>query len=261
MPADNLSMDKSGDKQKTGERIRRCLEFIFGFENKRGDLLDDWLYSAEELSLSPREFYTLVEKKLSELKIPGMDIVHQEFAEGGLLSDQRLYLRLMRERLAIDTCAAPFGNIYFFSCRTMYVPALVRLWHIIAAIGFFFGITVLLIKPLGFTFALIAMIALLFAVVGVLRNAGTSAFADIDKLLLKIPVVATIYENWFRVDTYYRTDTRTLYCKLLPALIKQAAENICAEKGVKLVRRDTDTPVLAELQRPAVPDKAGPAKG
>ena len=29
-----------------------------------------------------------------------MEIKHWEFAEGGLLSDQRLYLRLMRERLA-----------------------------------------------------------------------------------------------------------------------------------------------------------------
>ena len=39
----------------------------------------------------------------------------QEFAEAGSFSDQRLYLRLMRERLAITTCAAPFGNIFFFS--------------------------------------------------------------------------------------------------------------------------------------------------
>jgi hypothetical protein len=243
-------METCGDKPKTGERIRAILEFIFGFENKRGQLLDDWLYSAEGLSLSPREFYTLVEKKLSDLKIPGMDIVHQEFAEGGLLSDQRIYLRLMRERLAIDTCAAPFGTIYFFSCRTVHIPALVRLWHIVAALGFFFGITILLIKPLGFTFALIAIIALLFAMAGVLRNAGASAFADMDKLLLKIPVVATIYENWFRVDTYYRTDTRTLYCKLLPQLIKQAAEEICAEKGVKLVKRDQNAPLLQELAKP-----------
>ena len=258
MPPNNLSMDKSGDKPKTGERIRRCLEFIFGFENKRGDLLDDWLYSAEGLSLSPREFYAVVEKQLSDLKIPGMDIVHQEFAEGGLISDQRLYLRLMRERLAIDTCAAPFGNLYFFSCRTVYVPALVRLWHIVATTAFFFGLTILLIKPLGLTFAVIAMVGLMFALVGVLRNAGTSAFADMDELLLKIPMVATIYENWFRVDTYYRTDTRTLYCKLLPDLIKRAAEEICAEKGMKLVRRDTAAPVLEELQRPG---KAEPAKG
>ena len=248
-------MAERGDKPKTSERIRRLLEFIFGFENKRGDILDDWLYSAEGFSLSPREFYTAVEKQLEAMKIPGMEIGHQEFAEGGLLSDQRVYLRLMRERLAIDTCAAPFGSVYFFSCRVVHVPALVRLWHLMAAGVFFFVVISIFIKPLGLTFAIIAMVSLMFALVGVMRNAGSSAFADLDALLLKIPVVATIYENWFRVDTYYRTDTRTLYCKLLPDLIKKAAEEICAEKGIKLVRQDVDLPVLVELHQPIPPRK------
>ena len=251
MPADNLSMEKSGDKPKTGECIRRCLEFIFGFENKRGDLLDHWLYSAEGVSLSSREFYVLVEKYIAGLKIPGVSIVRQEFAEGGLLSDQRLYLRLMRERLAIDACAAPFGDIYFFSCRTVYVPALVRLWHLAAIAVFFSAATFFLLKPLGMAFTVVAIVGLLFALVGVMRNAGSSAFADLDNLLLKIPVVSTVYENWFRVDTYYRADTRALYCKLLPELIRRAAEEVCAEKGIKLVRRNTNAPILEELHRPA----------
>lgn len=248
-------MDERGDKPKTSERLRRVLEFIFGFENKRGEILDDWLYSAEGFSLSPSEFYTAVEKQLEPMKVPGMKVSHQEFAEGGLLSDQRVYLRLMRERLAIVTCAAPFGSIYFFSCRVVHVPALVRLWHLMAVTAFFFTVIILFIKPLGLTFAAIAMVTLIFAMVGVMRNAGSSAFSDLDALLLKIPVVATIYENWFRVDTYYRTDTRTLYCKLLPDLIKKAAEEICADKGIKLVRRDVDSPVLAELHQPMPPRK------
>lgn len=247
-------MDKSGDKLKTGDRIRRGLEFIFGFENKRGDILDDWLYSVEGFSASPREFYSAVEKQLEPMKIPGMEIRHVEFAEGGLVSDQRLYLRLMRERLAIDTCAAPFGSqVYFFSCRVVHVRALVRLWHLLAVAAFFILVTILLIKPLGLIFAIIAMVGLMFALVGVMRNAGSSAFADMDTLLLKIPVVATIYENWFRVDTYYRTDTRTLYRKLLPDLIQKAAEEVCAANGVKLVRQDADAPVLVELHQPLPP--------
>jgi len=47
-------------------------------------------------------------------------------------------------------------------------------------------------------------------------------------------VVATIYEDWFREDTYYPEDTRTLYMKLLPKLIQELAEEACAAKGVKL---------------------------
>src|SRR5947208_895985 len=123
-----LTMATSDDKPKKSELFRRWLDFIFGFKNKRGDVLDSWIGHADGFSCSPQEFYATVEQQLAARKIPSMEITRQEFAEGGLLSDQRTYLRLMRERLAIVTCAAPFGNIFFFSCRTVYVPALVRLW-------------------------------------------------------------------------------------------------------------------------------------
>ena len=255
----SLAMGTVDDKPKISERIRCVLEFIFGFENKRGVILDRWVYSADGFSLTPSDFYAAVEDQLAARKIPGLQVVRQEFAEGGLMSDQRLYLRLMRERLTIDTCAAPFGSIFFFSCRTLHVPALVRLWHILATF-FFFSVTwSLLVIPLGLTFAIIAQITLLFALAGVLRNAGTSAFDDLDALLLKIPVVATIYQDWFRVDTYYREDTRTLYVKILPNLIKEAAEEVCAAKGVKLVRQHQFPPILSELFQPLAPKILPPA--
>jgi len=250
-------MATTGDKPKKGERLRSWMEFVFGFENKRGELLDWWIYSADGFSLAPQEFYNALERHLEGYKIPGMAISREEFPEGGLLSDQRIYLRLMRERLAIDTCAAPFGNIYFFSCRTVHVPALVRLWHILAAITFLSVIGDLLVKPLGFTFAIVAVVMLMFAVAGVLRNAGSSAISDLDALLLKIPVVAIIYEDWFRVDTYYRDDSRELYRKLLPGLVQEAAEEVTAAKGVKLVREHQFPPVLKELHQPPQKEKTG----
>jgi hypothetical protein len=156
----------------------------------------------------------------------------------------------MRERLAIDACAAPFGRHFFFSCRIVYVPALVRLWHIAAALLFFFIIGIGFIRLLGLEFAIIAFVALLFAIAAVFRNAGSTAFSDLDSLLLKIPVVATIYEDWFRMETYYRVDTRTLYQTILPALIRAAAEEVCGEKGLKLVQQSDSAPVLAELHQP-----------
>jgi len=112
---------------------------------------------------------------------------------------------------------------------------------------------------LGLTFAGIAQIALLFALVGVLRNAGTSAFDDLDAMLLSIPIVSTIYEDWFRVDTYYRDDTMKLYVKLLPKFIQEAAEQMCGEKGVKLVRQYQYPPILPELSQPLPPRKQGVA--
>ena len=246
------------DKPKKSELFRRALDFIFGFENRRGEIVDQWLLPADGFSLDPDEFYSAVERRIADRNLPGMTVNREEFAEGGLMSDQRLYLRFLRERLSILACAAPFGKIYFFSCRVIHVRALVRLWHIIAALVFLEVTGLLLIKPLGLTFAGIAEIALLFALVGVMRNAGSAAFDDLDRLLLRIPVVSTIYQDWFRVDTFYREDTRSLYISMLPQLIREAAEEICAQKGFKLVRNDQLPPALKELFQPLPPRKEEP---
>jgi hypothetical protein len=188
-----------------------------------------------------------------------MKISRQEFGEAGMLSDQRVYLRLMRERLAITTCAAPFGKIFFFSCRTVYVPALVRLWHILAAIVFFYLVGRLLLVPLGLTFTVIALVTLAFALAAVMRNASAAGFSDLDAILLQIPIVATIYEDWFREDTFYRVDTRNLYLKLLPKLILELAEETCAKTGAKLQPQIQSTPPIADLKRPLPPDNKPPA--
>jgi len=247
-------------KSKRGEILRAWFDFVFGIENKKGDILGHWIAFHDNFSFSPQEFYEAIEKELQARKIPGMEISREEFAEGGLISDKRIYLRLFRERLALYTCAAPFGSGYFFSCRTVYVPALVRLWHIVAAFVFFNIISALLVKPLGITFAGVAMIALVFALAGVLRNAATAALSDLDALLLKIPGVATIYEDWFRADTYYRHDTRLVYLQRIPELIKELAEDITAAKGARLEQQYQLQPILGELYKRVPPRKIEPEK-
>lgn len=237
---------KSKDKR---EILRNCIDFVFGFENKRGEILDSWVYYADGFSYPPQEFYAAIDHEMVARKIPSMEISREEFGEGGLLSDKRIYLRLFRERLALYTCAAPFGTGYFFSFRAVYVPALVRLWHILALALFFGVLGSLLVRLLGFTFAVAALVALPFAVAAVFRNATAKGVGDLDALLLKIPVVATFYENWFREDTYYRVDTRTLYLQVLPQIIREHAEEVTAAKGAKLVLSGEEPPVPVELHR------------
>ena len=243
-----LTMADSQHKLKKSEWLRRWIDLIFGFENKKGEVLDYKLSSADGVPLSPLEFYANVERQIGARDLPGMEVTRQEFAEGGLMSDQRTYLRLMRERLAIDTCAGPFGKIFFFSSRTVYIRAQVRLWHILTAIVFFYVAWRLLIIPLGILFGAIAVITLVFALAGVLRNARK--LSDLDAILLRIPVVGTIYEDWFREDTYYREDTRNLYVQLLPALIQEIAAETCAAKGVKLQQRLHPIPQADDLNTP-----------
>ena len=243
-------MATSGSKPKwKSEFLRNCIDFVFGFENKRGEILDSWILFADSFSFPPQEFYAAVDKEMTARKIPSMEISREEFSEGGLLSDKRTYMRLFRERLALYTCAAPFGTGYFFSFRAIYVPALVRLWHILAFVVFFGLIGGLLLKLLGLTFAVAALVTLLFAIAAVFRNATAAGVGDLDTLLLKIPIVSTVYENWFREDTFYRIDTRSLYLRELPEIVRRLAEEVTAAKGAKLLEDDEGPPVLRELYK------------
>jgi hypothetical protein len=243
-------MATSGSKPKgKSEFLRNSIDFIFGFENRRGEILDSWILFADSFSFPPQEFYEAIDKEMSDRNIPSMEISREDFSEGGLLSDKRIYLRLFRERLALYTCAAPFGTGYFFSFRAVYVPALVRLWHILAFVVLFGLIGSLLVSLLGLTFAVLAFITLLFAIAAVFRNATAAGVGDLDAVLLRIPVVSTVYENWFRDDTFYRIDTRSLYLQQLPEIIRRLAEDITAAKGVKLLEQDGRPPVLRELYK------------
>jgi hypothetical protein len=235
------------------EFLRNCIDFVFGFENKKGEILDSWILFADSFSFPPQEFYAAIDREMTARKIPSMEISREDFSEGGLLSDKRIYLRMFRERLALYTCAAPFGTGYFFSFRAVYVPALVRLWHILAFIVFFGLIGGLLARLLGFTFAVAALVTLMFAIAAVFRNATRAGIGDLDALILKIPIVSTVYENWFREDTFYRVDTRSLYLQQLPEIVRRLAEEITAAKGAKLLREEGRPPMLRKLyQNPPI---------
>jgi hypothetical protein len=110
----------------------------FKLKQIKGEVSNYWIVASNEFSLSPVEFYEAVERELAARKIPGLKISRQEYAEGGLLSANRIYLRMMRERLVFLVCAAPFGTHCFFSCRTFHSPATLKLWHALV-VGLFFA--------------------------------------------------------------------------------------------------------------------------
>jgi len=233
---------------------------IFGFKPKKDKVLDHWISFADGFNQPPQEFYATVKKELDARKIPSMEMSDVEYAEGGLLSDKRLYLRMIRERLAFDLCAAPFGNSYFFSCRAVHSPPALRLWHLAVAFVFFSVVYSLLIHLLGLMFAIIAMVALLIAIAEMFRNAVSMGLNDLDSALMKIPILGPIYENWFRKETYYREDARLVYLKMVPEIVKKAAENVTGEKGIKLVQQYERAPIFGELYKPVPPRKPEPEK-
>jgi hypothetical protein len=233
---------------------------MFGFfEKKQADVIDHWYALIPGFNSSTKEFYEAVEKELKERQVPGLEISHVDFAEGGIMSNNREYLRMTRERLVFDVCAAPFGTAYFFSCRFAEIPAVVKLGEflvliIVLCFSAFIGL-IIFVKILGVLGLMLFPFLLLASLVGaiyVMRNAVAMGLKDLDASLIKMPIVGPIYEAWFRKETYYRHDTRLMYCETVNAVVKAKVEETTGAKGIKLIRYMENCPMLSELYKPNI---------
>jgi hypothetical protein len=239
------------------------------FKRKKAEVLSHWYSLVPNFTASTKEFYEAVEKQLSARKVPGLEISRVEFSEGGMLSGKREYLRMTRERLVFDICAAPFGTSYFFSCRFAEIPVEIKFWHVLVLFaGWYiclvvslnlciqvFGIYSLVAWPLGW----ITAIAL---AIYTLRNAVAMGLRDLDTALIKIPVVGPVYERFLRKETYYREDTRLMYLDTVNSVVKALVEETTGAQGIKLIRFNEYNPILEKLYRPTtvtLPRTAQPA--
>jgi hypothetical protein len=211
------------------------------------EVIEHWYSLIASENFSSKEIYASIEGEIVAQKVPGLEISHIDLSEGGLLSEKREYLRMKRERLIFDVCAAPVGVNYFFSYRFYVEPVIVRVWElvaVIAAVMFLFYESMKYIGPfLGPFFILTAL-----CVFGwLMRNAIGMGLRDLDATLLKIPAVGPIYERFFRKDTYYRQDLRMAYGSIVSGIVKGEVESITAAKGVKLIREYSYSPFFGEL--------------
>src|SRR4051794_37547329 len=139
---------------------------MFGiWRRKKLEVHQHWYVPLLDFRISTQEFYSAIEKELDERKVPDLEVARVEFAEGGLLSAQRQYLRLRRERLVFDICSAPFGSSWFFSLRGAVIPRTLRLWEFILASLGVLGLFGLYWRTFGLFGGAIAIIASLLSVI------------------------------------------------------------------------------------------------
>jgi hypothetical protein len=220
------------------------------FESKKADVIEHWYSLVPGFTTSGKEFYEAIEKELKEREVPGLDIARVDFAEGGAMSAKREYLRMTRERLVFDICAAPFGSAFFFSCRFAQIPAVIRLWQVLIVLVGAFMVMALTLRYVGIILGPLLLLAGMVFLIYLLRNAVALGLKDLDATLIKSPVFGPIYENWFRKETYYRHDTRLMYCDTVNAVVKAKVEEVTGAKGIKLIRFNEYSPILAELYKP-----------
>ena len=155
-------------------------------------VLDHWYAAVDGFQFATAEFYERIEAELKARKVPGLDMSRVEFSEGGLLSDKRQYLRLRRERLVFDICAAPFGTSYFFSFRFVLLPLGIKPWELlILLIGLWITFSVAT-NIAGLLSSFLIFLLLIVGGIWFLRNAVALGLKDIDATLLKTPIIGPI---------------------------------------------------------------------
>jgi hypothetical protein len=223
---------------------------IFSFLRKKTEATPHWFTVVDHASFSAEDFYREVEQELAARKVPGLGIMRVEFKEGGLLSDRRVYLRMVRETFVFDVCAAPFGRAYFFSLRFAEIQPEIKPWQIAICLLALSVVGGAAVHWLGLERGLGLAGLLCAGLVWFLRNVIALHLLDLDTMLIRSPIVGPIYLRYFRKDTYYRQDTRLLYHQIVSEIVKQKVEEVTAAKGVKLLKTYEHDPILDGLYKP-----------
>jgi hypothetical protein len=190
------------------------------WKRKDTEVIQYWYVLFDNFETPASEFYQAIEHDLVARELTGMEISRVEYAEGGALSARREYLRMRRERLIFDICAAPFGTAWFFSCRFAEIPLTIFLWEVIivlfvlAAVVWFYTIL------FGLIFGSILFAASLLSLLLLMRNTVALGMQDVDAALLQIPVIGGFYEVFIRKPTYYREDTRHAYINIVNSIVR-----------------------------------------
>ncbi len=217
------------------------------FFSPKDEVHKHWYVPLDNFDYASNDFYQAIEKELQARKVPGLELSRVNLSEGGLLSDKREYLRLKRERLVFDICAAPFGTSYFFSFRFVELPLGIKLLELIIFLigcAIMFG---LLIKFLGIILGLFAFFALVIGSIYIMRNSVALGLKDLDASLLKTPVIGPLYEVFFRKETYHRQDTRLMYLSTVNSITETLVEEVTAAKGIKLLKQYERKPPGGDL--------------
>ena len=81
---------------------------------------------------------------------------------------------------------------------------------------------------------------------------------DVRALPSQVCLLGTVYEAWFKRDTYFRHDTRLMYLDLVPKLVAGLSETVTSANGVRLVRQYQTGPIFGKLYKRVKPPKPAP---
>lgn len=240
-----------------GFRIRWPVFELLGFWSTTEDaapsekvrhqtVLSYWSALFDGVQYSPQEFYRQVEERLRAREVPDLIVDRPTMRESHRFSARRLYLRLKRQRLAFEICAAPFGNGFFVSERFFDRRKEVRWYHYLLAL-FLLSQVGLMGFHVGDEF--LALILIGFVVTGlwsVMRLAITYD-PQLDDTLANIPLLGRFYEAFFHPDTFFKHDQNEMYRKAVHRAVLESSDAMTQQKGIRALSEEERKPILPAL--------------
>jgi hypothetical protein len=179
------------------------------------EVISHWHHSVEGLSTSSIDFYTAVEEALKVKEAP-VRTERVELGEGGLLSARRTYFRISYEQFVFDIGAAPFGRDFFFSWwlgrRRPDFGAMVGCFVLL-------GLPVVLLiclKIAGLLGGVALFVLLLVGIFFIAQHGGSAGTANVDDVMLAVPILSALYRRFFKPVTYYSEDTPMIAAMAVP---------------------------------------------
>ena len=156
-----------------------------------------WQTLIDNFQISPLQFYQAVETHLRNRQVPETRNARVDYQEGGLLSANREYLHITREKLAFDICGAPFGTSFFVSWWLSETKP-----HLAGPLKALILLAMLVLAPaaveqIGLLWS-VALIALLVpAVLYVVHDMTVDGTLN-DDFIRVLPVIGPLYEWLFK---------------------------------------------------------------
>lgn len=232
------------------------------------EVFSHWYKSYDGFNTSALDFYSTVDGEVKRRSIPGLAARHIDRKEAGVFSAKRTYLRVTRQELIFDICAAPFGTGFFFSwwltLRRGYpllyaLLVLVLLLLVLKTPLYGFAFSTLggwLMSWYGFfrqhasavTIVLEAVLRILFYVF-LLLILPRFGIRYAEESVLAIPVIGRLYEWLFRPATYYRIDTTLMFQAQVKGAVESVIDGLLTAKGLRALTEEEKKPIMREYLR------------
>jgi len=199
---------------------------------KNPQVVGHWHTTIEGFSTSSLDFYGLVKAGIALRKLPNLMVSEVEWQESGLGSGRRVYLRVSREGLNFDICAAPFGTGYLFSWWLAVIPQIFLDFAVLLGIAIW-GFICLWIAShqdcSGILIAPLLFFGVLFGVGFLVRNGDSG----LEPTVLSMPITGFLYGFFFRPVTYFNEDTATMFRESVHHAVLEAIDQVTSVQGVR----------------------------